>query len=153
MLPAREGISTQEASVNSCRWSTRRNRGTRRAAASSNRIRHIAATVRDGFPPTLGESFTELHSNSRVRPRSSAGHGCPWDFEHSYPGSGGLQWIGNGEHDPRHGWRFLDFRAAAWNAPPTRTVSFVPRWPLMPAARFMLEALLESPQHDDLSRR
>jgi uncharacterized circularly permuted ATP-grasp superfamily protein/uncharacterized alpha-E superfamily protein len=141
MLPAREGISTQEAEreLLSLVYKANREQGVRSLV---NRIRHIAATVRDRFSADTWRIFTELHGNSRVRPRRLPvmdALGLLNTLIRDLAAFSGLEM----ENMTRgHGWRFLDFGRRLERA--TNTTRLV-RAALAVDARgpFMLEALLE----------
>jgi uncharacterized circularly permuted ATP-grasp superfamily protein/uncharacterized alpha-E superfamily protein len=140
LLPVR-GISAQEAEreLLSLVYKANREQGVRSLV---NRIRHIAATVRDRFSADTWRIFTELHSNSRTRPRRLPvmdALGLINTLITDLAAFSGLEM----ENMTRgHGWRFLDFGRRLERA--TGAARLV-RAALAVDARgpFILESLLE----------
>jgi uncharacterized alpha-E superfamily protein len=141
LLPVRDGLSTEEAEreLLSLVYKANRDQGVRSLV---NRIRHIAATVRDRFSADTWRIFTELHSNSRTRPRRLPlmdALGLINTLITDLAAFSGLEM----ENMTRgHGWRFLDFGRRLERA---NGVARLVRAALAVDARgpFILESLLE----------
>jgi len=140
LLPVR-GISAQEAEreLLSLVYKANREQGVRSLV---NRIRHIAATVRDRFSADTWRIFTELHSNSRTRPRRLPVMDALGLINRLITDLAAFSGLEMENMTRGHGWRFLDFGRRLERA--TGAARLV-RAALAVDARgpFILESLLE----------
>ncbi len=107
-----------------------------------NRIRHIAATVRDRFSADTWRIFTELHHHSRVRPRRLPVADALTLLNTLITDLAAFSGLANENMTRGHGWRFLEFgrrleRAGGAARLVRAALTVDARGPLM------LEALLE----------
>jgi uncharacterized circularly permuted ATP-grasp superfamily protein/uncharacterized alpha-E superfamily protein len=107
-----------------------------------NRIRQIAATVRDRFSADTWRIFTELHGHSRVRPRRLPVADALTLSNTLITDLAAFSGLANENMTRGHGWRFLDFgrrveRAKSITRLVRAALAVDPRSPLL------LESLLE----------
>lgn len=120
-------------------YKTNRDHGVRSLV---NRIRHIAATVRDRFSADTWRIFTELHGHSRLRPRRLPVADALTLLNTLITDLAAFSGLVNENMTRGHGWRFLDFgrrleRAGGLTRLVRAALAIEPRGPLL------LESLLE----------